>query len=149
MVKHLESQSKCTLNQNYDHKSSEDMLMEEVLAMFLIALGHVLTNRMIQERFQHIGETISKWFSLVLDIVFHLVVNTIKLSDLQFRATQSKIRSDDRYWPYFKNYIRSIDRTHISLVAPKDKQISYIGRKGINRVSPCRVPTRLGQRIPI
>lgn len=132
MEKHVFTELLMTLNQNYDLKSSSDMPLEEALAMFLITLGHGLTNRMIQERFQHSGETVSRWFSLVLDAVCHLAVDIIKPSDMQFRATPSKIRNDDRYWPYFKNCIGAIDGTHISVVAPKDKQIPYIGRKGVS-----------------
>ncbi|WKA10933.1 hypothetical protein VitviT2T_028476 [Vitis vinifera] len=86
---------------------------------------------MIQERFQHSGESVSRWFEIVLDVVCLMAVDIIKPSDPQFKEVPDKIRNDDRYWPYFKNCIGVIDGTHIPVVVPRDRKIRYIGRKGV------------------
>ena len=46
-------------------------------------------------------------------------------------SVPDKIKKDDWYWLYFKDCIRVIDGTHIPVVAPKKRQVPYIGRKGI------------------
>ncbi|KAL3844291.1 hypothetical protein ACJIZ3_001694 [Penstemon smallii] len=45
--------------------------------------------------------------------------------------THDYIRSNDRYYPHFKDCIGAIDGTHIKATLPKELQIPYIGRKGI------------------
>lgn len=40
-------------------KDTRNMRAEEQLAIFLMTIGHNERNRMIQERFQHSGETVS------------------------------------------------------------------------------------------
>ncbi|RVW42723.1 hypothetical protein CK203_098617 [Vitis vinifera] len=65
--------------------------------MFLTTIGHGLSNRMIQERFQHSGESVSRWFEIVLDVVCLMAVDIIKPSDPQFKEVLDKIRNDDRW----------------------------------------------------
>ena len=60
-----------------------------------------------------------------------MVVDIIKPSDPLFSSVPDKIKNDDRYWPYFKNCIGVIDGTHISVVAPRKRQVPYISRKCI------------------
>ncbi|KAL6315542.1 hypothetical protein AAG906_000844 [Vitis piasezkii] len=64
--------------------------------MFLTTIGHGLSNRMIQERFQHSGESVSRWFEIVLDVVCLMAIDIIKPSDPQFKEVLDKIRNDDR-----------------------------------------------------
>ncbi|KAL6345455.1 hypothetical protein AAG906_017174 [Vitis piasezkii] len=130
MEKHVFMNLLETLTKRYGLKEGFDMPLIEVLAMFLTTIGHGLSNRMIQERFQHSGESVSRWFEIVLDVVCLMAVDIIKPSDPQFKEVPDKIRNDDRYWPYFKNCIGVIDGTHILLV-PRDRKIPYIGRKGV------------------
>ena len=58
-------------------------------------------------------------------------MDIIKPSDPQFKEVPDKIRNDDQYWPYFKDCIGVIDGKHIPVVVPGDRQIPYIGRKGM------------------
>ena len=67
--------------------------------MFLITLGHGLGNRMIQERFQHLGETVSRHFIRVLDAIYRMSTNIIEPIDREFKEVPHKIRSDNRYYP--------------------------------------------------
>ncbi|KAJ8764235.1 hypothetical protein K2173_005975 [Erythroxylum novogranatense] len=119
------------LNESYGLKKGTEVTIEEAIAMFLITLGHGLCNRMVQERFQHSGETISRWFGIVLEVVSRMSIDFIKPKDRTFREIPSKIKDDGRYWPYFKDQIGAIDGTHIPVVVPRSNQIKYIGRKGI------------------
>ncbi|KAJ8752292.1 hypothetical protein K2173_003928 [Erythroxylum novogranatense] len=119
------------LNESYGLKKGTEVTIEEAVAMFLITLGHGLCNRMVQERFQHSGETISRWFGIVLEVVSRMSIDFIKPKDPTFREIPSKIKDDGRYWPYFKDCIGAIDRTHIPVVVPRSNQIKYIERKDI------------------
>ena len=60
-----------------DHglKSTKHMGVKEIVAMFLHVLGHGVGNRIIQERFQHSSETISRQFHRVLGacLKYHLI----------------------------------------------------------------------------
>ena len=50
------------LTKRYGLKEGFDVPLTKTLAMFLTTMGHGLSNRMIQERFQHSGESVSRWF---------------------------------------------------------------------------------------
>ncbi|KAL4373811.1 hypothetical protein AHAS_Ahas05G0119100 [Arachis hypogaea] len=84
-----------------------------------------------EERFQHSGETISRQFHCVSDAVCKLAQHIIQPTNPQFTDTPVKIKNAKKYYPYFKNYIGTIDGTHIPVVVPANKKIPYIGRKGI------------------
>lgn len=131
MEKHVFRELLETLTQTYGLKEGKDVPLVEALAMFLYILGHAEGNRMTQERFQHSGETVSRWFGLVLDAVSRMSEKIISPSDPQFRRVPDKIKNDTRYWPFFKDCIGAIDGTHVSVIVPKEKQVPYFGRKGI------------------
>ena len=104
--------------------------VEEMVALFLHTVGHGQCNRLLQERFQHSGETISRLFHKVLVACFSLSREIIKPSDPMFRGCHEKIREDPRYYPYFQNAIGAIDGTHILCVVPHSVRDKFIGRKG-------------------
>ncbi|XP_024641527.2 uncharacterized protein [Medicago truncatula] len=114
----------------HDLKSSKHMGVEEMVAMFLVVVGHGVGNRMIQERFQHSGETVSRHFYRVLHACLKLSFKYIKPEDPMFRECHAKIKNDQRYWPFFKNVIGAIDGTHVSCVVSASEQPRFIGRKG-------------------
>ena len=86
---------------------------------------------MVQERFQHSGETILSWFGIVLDVVYHMAIDVLKPSDPLFNGVPKNIRNDEWYCQYFKDCIGALHGTHIIVIVPTSKQIPYIGRKGI------------------
>ncbi|CAJ2645509.1 unnamed protein product [Trifolium pratense] len=90
-------------------KSSKRMTIEEMVAMFLVIVGHGVGNRMIQERFQHSGETVSRHFHRVLHACLKLSFKYIKPEDPMFCHCHAKVKNDKRYWPFFKNAIGAID----------------------------------------
>jgi hypothetical protein len=59
-----------------------------------------------------------------------LSIKYIKTEDPMFRDCHSKIKNDQRYWPFFKNAIGAIDGTHVSCVVSASEQTRFIGRKG-------------------
>ena len=108
--------------------------------MFLNMVGHEVGNRVIQERFQHSRETVSKHFHKVLIAYLRLSFKYIKPLDPTFQNVQTKIRNDRRYWPFFKNAIGAIDGTHIPCVVSPSEQPKFIGRKGyptLNVMAAC------------
>jgi len=112
MEKHI-SNKLCNEMVEHDLKSSKYMGVEEMVAMFLVVVGHGVGNRMIQERFQHSGETVSRHFCRVLHACLKLSFKYIKPEDPMFRDCHAKIKNDQRYWPFFKNAIGAIDGTHV------------------------------------
>ncbi|XP_038679959.1 protein ALP1-like isoform X1 [Tripterygium wilfordii] len=100
-----------------------------MVGMFLFTLGQGASNRLLQECFQHSGETISQIFREVLQIVYLMSIDLIKPRENQFDTVPSRIRNDPKYRP-FKDCIGAIDSTHIPTVIPKDERDRFIGRKG-------------------
>ncbi|XP_028785369.1 uncharacterized protein LOC114741284 [Neltuma alba] len=120
----------CAELSEYGLKVTKHMGVEEMVAMFLNMVGHGIGNRMIQERFQHSGETVSRHLHKVLRACLQLSFNYIKPQDPTFREFPSKIQNDPRYWPFFKNAIGAIDGTHVRCVVSLFEQPKFIGRKG-------------------
>ncbi|XP_058755134.1 uncharacterized protein LOC131628278 [Vicia villosa] len=106
----------CTKLMECGLTSSSRMGVEEMVGMFLVVVGHGVGNRMIQERFQHSGETVSRYFHRVLHVCLKLSFKYVKPEDPMFLECHAKIKNDQRYWPFFKNAIGAIDGTHVSCV---------------------------------
>jgi hypothetical protein len=118
------------LNERYHLIGTRNITFEKLVAMFFITLGHGFGNRIKQERFQHLGKTFSRHFTCVLMVVSKMAVDIIDPIDREFKNVPSKIRDDERYWPYFNDCIGAIDGTYVPVTISPSKQISYIGRKG-------------------
>ncbi|XP_038973723.1 protein ALP1-like isoform X1 [Phoenix dactylifera] len=131
MEKHVFINLCMELKIKYGLKASRYIPVEELVSMFLMILGHGFGNRMVQERFQHSGETVSRYFTHVLNAVLRMSKDIISPLDKEFKNIPSKIRDDHRWWPYFKDCIGAIDGTHIPVKISPSKQVPYIGRKGI------------------
>ncbi|XP_072073829.1 uncharacterized protein [Arachis hypogaea] len=94
---------------NYGLKSTRGISGEEMVATFLYMLEQGASYRMLEERFQHSGETIFRQFHHVLSCVKKLTKNIIRPIDPSFGDTPKYIMDNDRYWPYFKDCIGVID----------------------------------------
>lgn len=81
-------------------KDSRYVTALEQLAIFLLVLSHNESNRVVAERFQHSGETISKYFNLVLKKVCRLGVQIIRPPEQSI--VPPEIRHNPKYWPFFK-----------------------------------------------
>ncbi|KAH9672626.1 DDE Tnp4 domain-containing protein [Citrus sinensis] len=132
----------CTgLEDNYGLKSSRRAYGAEMLGMLLYILGKSVGNRSIMERFQHSGDTMSRYFDNVLDSLCRMFVDLIKLLDPDFIITPKEISEDSRYIHYFKDCIGAIDGVHIPASISSEDRILFIGRRGTptqNVMAVCR-----------
>nr|XP_034896703.1 protein ALP1-like [Populus alba] len=124
--------SLCTdLETRYGLKTSRRMSVIEKVAMFLFTIAVGASNRQVQERFQHSGETVSRCFKEVLKSLRLFAVEIIKPVDPQFTSTPREIAMNPRFMPHFKNCVGAIDGTHVRACVPAANQIPFIGRKGV------------------
>ena len=100
------------LKEIYHLRGTRKLTVEELVAMLLNTLGHGFGNRIVQEMFQHLEEIISRHFTCVL-VVLRMSIDIINFIDRELSDVLSKICEDERYWPYFKNYIGAIDGTYV------------------------------------
>ncbi|XP_024180747.1 putative nuclease HARBI1 [Rosa chinensis] len=115
----------------YKVKGSQRISVAEKLGMFLYTLGEGAGNRNVQERFQHFGKTVSRYFSGMLNVVCDMTKEFIKPSDPKFKSIPPEILGDYRYMPHFKDCIGAIDGVHVRATISPSNQVPYIGRKGI------------------
>ena len=100
------------------------MSVEEQLAIFLEIVGENASNRMAQERFQRSGDTISRAFNKVLDVMVKLYTAIIKQPDAT-QPTPPRIRNNPKMFPYFKDYLDVVDGTCIHARVPDGDQVRY------------------------
>nr|CAE03671.3 OSJNBa0042N22.14 [Oryza sativa Japonica Group] len=104
-----------------------DMIWKnEQVAMFLHTFGHNVRNRVVATNFYRSGETISRYFNLVLHAVGELRKELIRPPSI---TTPSKILGNPMWDPYFKDCIGAIDGTHVRVSVTKDMELSFRGRK--------------------
>ncbi|XP_044469164.1 uncharacterized protein LOC123198546 [Mangifera indica] len=128
MDKHVFSKLCGTLRQRGMLRDTAGVMIEEQLAIFLNIVGHNERNRVIQERFQHSGETISRHFNNVL--------KAIKSLSREFLLppppnTPPEIINSNRFYPYFKDCLGVIDGMHIPAHVPAKDQSQFRNKKGL------------------
>ncbi|WVZ64753.1 hypothetical protein U9M48_014228 [Paspalum notatum var. saurae] len=107
--------------------NARDITVEEQVAIFLFCLATNASNRLMQERFQHSGETISRYFNIVLQAIISLSSKIIELPPIN---TPFVISSNPKFMPYFQGCIGAIDGTHIPITMSPSLQDPYRNRKG-------------------
>ncbi|KAG4949078.1 hypothetical protein JHK82_042273 [Glycine max] len=117
------------LETKYNLKKTRNVSIYEQVGLFLYMLSQPGSVRNCKKRFQHSGETISRYFHSVLKVVCMFAKDIIKHVDPSFRDTLDEILKDARYHPYFRDCIGAIDGTHIRVCVPFHLQGVYIGRK--------------------
>ncbi|KAI3889020.1 hypothetical protein MKX03_012453 [Papaver bracteatum] len=75
-------------------RHNKGVRVEEKVAIFMLAIGHNERNRILQERFQHSGETISRHFNAVLDAIVQLVDDFLQPAG---SSTPDEIRENPRF----------------------------------------------------
>ncbi|XP_026417129.1 uncharacterized protein LOC113312604 [Papaver somniferum] len=108
-------------------RHSNGVRVEEKVAIFMLAVGHNERNRILQERFQHSGETISRHFNAVLDAIVALADDFLVPTGPD---TPTEILENPRFYPYFKDCIGVIDGTQIPAMVGLDEQVPFWCRKG-------------------
>ncbi|XP_039684006.1 uncharacterized protein [Medicago truncatula] len=105
--------SLCCLLRN-EGKLKEDGLVcaEEQVAMFLHILAQHSKNRVINFLFKRSGETVSRYFNLVLNGI-------LRLHEILLKAPEPVPENcKDERWKLFKNCLGALDGTHIQVNVP-------------------------------
>ncbi|KAJ9564626.1 hypothetical protein OSB04_000592 [Centaurea solstitialis] len=108
-------------------KSSKNMLVDEQVAMFLHTLAHNAKNRVLVNRFHRSGETISRYFKLVLHVVCRLHKEFYK-SPVPVPDNET-----DERWKWFKKFLSclgALDGTYVKVKVPAVDRKPYRTRKG-------------------
>ncbi|WVZ51102.1 hypothetical protein U9M48_002280, partial [Paspalum notatum var. saurae] len=100
--------------------------VEEQVAMFLHVVGHNQRFRVIHQSFRRSVETISRHFREVLYAIGELRGEMIKAPSTE---TPEKIRTSQRWYPYFKDCVGAIDGTHVHARVPTKIAAAFRGRK--------------------
>jgi len=101
---------------------------EEMLAMY-IAMLRELTNRTIQDTWQHSGSTVSKYIKAVDEAILRA---RLVCDDFKARpdpSTPSKIRNNAKFFPFFERAIGALDGTHVPVVVPLHEQARFVNRR--------------------
>ncbi|TXG61022.1 hypothetical protein EZV62_012385 [Acer yangbiense] len=95
---------KQTINMENKEASQDHVLptLELYVYVMFAEIIYIAGNRNAQERFQRSGETVSRYFDVMLDILYEMAKMMIKPLDPEFRSTPPEILSDSRYMPHFK-----------------------------------------------
>lgn len=110
MDKHVFHKLCDTLRQRGMLRDTAGVMIEEQLAIFLNIIGHNERNRVIQERFQHSGETISRHFNNVLKAIKSLSREFLEQPPV---STPPEIKRNNRFYPYLKVYFQTLVLVHI------------------------------------
>ncbi|MFQ6626038.1 hypothetical protein Gotur_005126 [Gossypium turneri] len=103
-------------------KSSRNMLVDEQVAMFLHIISHHLKNRVTKHHFNRSGETVSRSFHNVLNVV-------MRLRDVLFKKAEPiTANSTNPRWKWFK-VLDALDGTHIKIRVPIVDKPRYRTRK--------------------
>jgi hypothetical protein len=91
------------LRSSYGLESFIHMSSMESLLIFLVTCWHGWSNSALTNIFRHSGETISRKFHEVLHCVVGMCKDYIRPIDPNFSTVQSRISSDRRTMPHFKD----------------------------------------------
>ncbi|KAA8522645.1 hypothetical protein F0562_012992 [Nyssa sinensis] len=128
MDKHVFHKLCDTLRQRGMLRDTAGVMIEEQLAIFLNIVGHNERNRVIQERFQHSGETISRYFNNVLKAIKSLSREFLQPPPL---STPPEILRSNRFYPYFKDCTGVVDGMHIPAHVPAKDQSRFRNKNGV------------------
>ncbi|PWA97593.1 hypothetical protein CTI12_AA027480 [Artemisia annua] len=104
-------------------RNSKHMLVDVQVAMFLHTLAHNEKNKIIVNRFQRSGETITRYFKLVLDAVCRLHKDFYKI------PVRVPDNETDERWKWFKGCLGALDRTYIKVRVQTESRKPYRTRK--------------------
>ena len=95
-------------------KSRKNMSITQKPAMLLQIVGEGASNRTVQERFQHSGETVSSVFLEILEVLLVLHKKTVH-QPTKKEPLAVRIAEDTKYNPYFKDCLGALDGTHLPI----------------------------------
>lgn len=98
--------------QHTDLRSSPYVDILEKIAMFMHVVGHRYTNREVQERFQHSGDTVSRCFQQVLRASLSLHAEWVKLPVMP-HILSDYITLNPKFKPYFNDCLGALDGIYV------------------------------------
>ena len=107
--------------------ASQDVSIEEQLAIFLKIVGEEASNRTTGDRFQRSGETISRYFNQVLEALIYLYPEFVRPP---IETTPAEISHSRKFFPFFRNCIGAADGTHILAKVQPGDAVRFRNRKG-------------------
>ncbi|KAM3231881.1 hypothetical protein P3L10_017240 [Capsicum annuum] len=116
------------LTEKYGLKATCGISTHKMLGMFFMVCAHGAENRMIQEIFQHSGETVHRHFHSMLNVVCNLAIIRPRLNYND--GVEAHKSCNERYLPFFKDCIGALDGTHVKARLPQGQEILYIDCKG-------------------
>ncbi len=108
--------------------ASRSVSVEEEVTMFLLTVARSASNRDVQDRFQHSGDTVSRYFHAVLNAINRLVPKYIKLASAVEIPTT--ITSNPKFYNFFDDCIGALDGTHIAAKVSEKEAAAFRNRKG-------------------
>jgi len=118
------------------HGSLEDspnLTVEHQVHMFLHIVATDASNRNAKESFQHSGETISRYFHLVLNAIIQLeesYINQPSKANAGYIPVSPEISKSTKFYPYFQNCIGALDGSLVPVTVPSKVSSVYHCRKG-------------------
>ncbi|XP_010446260.1 PREDICTED: putative nuclease HARBI1 [Camelina sativa] len=117
------------LSQNYGLQPTQNVSVEESVAMFLRVCGHNEVQRDIGLRFGRNQETVKRKFGEVLRATELLAFDYIKTPTMQeLRRIPQHLQADRRYWPFFSGFVGAMDGTHVCVKVKHELQAMYWSR---------------------
>ena len=98
---------------------SRKIEIKEQVMMFIAIVGHGFSNRQLQERYQHSGETVSRYFNQVLHASLHLYREFVRTPA---SITPAYVLGNPKY---FANCIGAIDGCHINALYGKRRHFVF------------------------
>lgn len=108
-------------------RDSRHVSVEQQLHIFLYIVSNNAANRNVQGRFQHSGETISRYFNIVLTALVKLSEEYITLPNSEI---PDEITHNTKFYPYFKDCLGAIDGSLIPASVPASTTAAFRCRKG-------------------
>ena len=101
-------------------------LYSESVSICLMILEQGACNRLVQERFQHSGETIHRHFHRVLKCLNIMSMDILKPSNPTFSAVPRHIQKNPLYMPHFQVFISYILSCFSYLLGLFPKYLKFI-----------------------
>ncbi|CAN1801057.1 hypothetical protein LINPERHAP1_LOCUS22791 [Linum perenne] len=110
-------------------RRTKNIEVDEMVAMFLLTIGHNAKNRTCQVLLHRLGETVSRTIKCVLVAILNL--------DVLLLAKPIPVPEEctDHRWKYFKGCVGALDGTLVSFRTTTTTQARYRTRKGTTAIN--------------
>jgi len=109
--------------------SRQSVLLKEKLGIYLYIVGQGASFRLTAETFRRSINTVHRVFHEVLRAMNDLYLMEVRLPTIR-TPLASRIRKNNKFWPFFKDCIGALDGSHIHAFVSGIHQGPYRNRKG-------------------